>query len=527
MFKYLKICLCVVLVLCLLLLSACTNSTTTTTVETIDIPVEGPINSDDPSSDLTNDEPSSSDGGDIMDNNSKPLISNPSSPDKNPTPSNPDEVPDQSIGSDNNLGSATVGGETQTVFTPISLADAQKTAKTYMSAMASQYNITDINAVNSGIYNSDNYRIAKLIEKALKGENLTIATLGGSITNGGKADTVADRYANRLQDWFEATFPNIKVTLINAGIGATTSSFGLYRLNEDVLMYDPDLIIIEYAGNDGTREYLVEPYEALLRCALNYKEAAVIPFYFVHKDKKKTAQKTQQATADYYKLPQVSYLDAYGSYSDWNSMFPPTDTIHPSSLGHIRAGFALGQLLTNALNNYNSAQKSYTMPAAKYASSLNHGKDYLAKVQFELGKASFLKATVVNNKVEDRPLENKIKFENNNLSLKKDNYKLTHHNLDLVTVPKGKTLKLTITDIKAFLIIMARDTDCGSDIEVVVTENDTKKKTTSSLNCYYKKLNLWDSGILYRTSNGKPHSVTVEITPKDGAFSFAALGLTD
>ena len=169
MFKYLKICLCVVLVLCLLLLSACTNSTTTTTVETIDIPVEGPINSDDPSSDLTNDEPSSSDGGDIMDNNSKPLISNPSSPDKNPTPSNPDEVPDQSIGSDNNLGSATVGGETQTVFTPISLADAQKNAKTYMSAMASQYNITDINAVNSGIYNSDNYRIAKLIEKALKG----------------------------------------------------------------------------------------------------------------------------------------------------------------------------------------------------------------------------------------------------------------------------------------------------------------------------------------------------------------------
>ena len=527
MFKYLKICLCVVLVLCLLLLSACTNSTTTTTVETIDIPVEGPINSDDPSSDLTNDEPSSSDGGDIMDNNSKPLISNPSSPDKNPTPSNPDEVPDQSIGSDNNLGSATVGGETQTVFTPISLADAQKNAKTYMSAMASQYNITDINAVNSGIYNSDNYRIAKLIEKALKGENLTIATLGGSITNGGKADTVADRYANRLQDWFEATFPNIKVTLINAGIGATTSSFGLYRLNEDVLMYDPDLIIIEYAGNDGTREYLVEPYEALLRCALNYKEAAVIPFYFVHKDKKKTAQITQQATADYYNLPQISYLDAYGSYSDWNSMFPATDTIHPSSLGHIRAGFALGQLLTNALNNYNSAQKSYTMPAAKYASSLNHGKDYLAKVEFNLGKASFLKATVVNNKVEDRPLENKIKFENNNLSLKKDNYKLTHHNLDLVTVPKGKTLKLTITDIKAFLIIMARDTDCGSDIEVVVTENDTKKKTTSSLNCYYKKLNLWDSGILYRTSNGKPHSVTVEITPKDGAFSFAALGLTD
>ncbi len=526
MFKYLKICLCVVLVLCLLLLSACTNSTTTTTVETIDIPVEGPINSDDPSSDLTNDEPSSSDGGNIMDNNTKPLNSNPSSTGQTSTPSNPDWVPDQSIGSDNNLGSATVG-EIQTVFTPISLADAQKNAKTYMDAMASQYGITDINAVNSGIYNSDNYRIAKLIEKALKGENLTIATLGGSITNGGKADTAADRYANRLQDWFEATFPNIKVTLINAGIGATTSSFGLYRLNEDVLMYDPDLIIIEYAGNDGTREYLVEPYEALLRSALNYKEAAVIPFYFVHKDKKKTAQITQQATADYYNLPQISYLDAYGSYSDWNSMFPATDTIHPSSLGHIRAGFALGQLLTNALNNYNSAQKSYTIPSAKYASSLNHGKDYLAKVQFELGKTSFLKAAVVNNKVEDRPLENKIKFENNNLFLKKDDHKLTHHNLDLVTVPKGKTLKLTITDIKAFLIIMARDTDCGSDTEIVVTENDTKKKTTSSLNCYYKTLNLWDSGILYRTSDGKAHSVTVEITPKDGSFSFAALGLTD
>lgn len=461
-----------------------------------------------------------------MSNSDKPSSSN-----KNPVNSSssitnvddPNFVPDQSIGSDVVI-SNTVKGEEQTVFTPISLADAQKNAKKHMDSTSATFSISNIDSVNSAIYNTDDYRLAKLIEKALKGENLTIATLGGSITNGGGAGGAQYRYVTRIHEWFKATFPNIKVTLINAGIGATTSAFGIYRLKEDVLIYDPDLIVIDYAANDGTRAHLTETYEGLLRCALNYKETAVVPIYFSNKAKA-SAQKTEKTTADHYKLPQVSYMDAFKDYSDWANMY--ADGTHPNALGHGRAAFAFNQLMTTALNNYNSAKKSYSIPEPIISSCLNYGKDTLVKLQYQNGEVSFLKNQVVNNKTEDVPLTGKITFDNKNYTLKKDNHALVHHNFDIIKVAKGKTLKFTIKDIKTFLIIMARDADQGSNIEVVVTENDTKKKTTTTIDCYYKKLNIWDSGALYKTSDGKPHSVTVELTPIDADFSFAGLGISE
>ncbi|MGN0661041.1 MAG: hypothetical protein ACI4JX_04900, partial [Oscillospiraceae bacterium] len=77
-------------------------------------------------------------------------------------------------------------------------------------------------------------RLARVIKKAQAGEEITFACLGGSITQGSSA-TDNYGYAYLLRDWFEATFPQAKINYVNAGIGATDSHLGIYRLERDVL----------------------------------------------------------------------------------------------------------------------------------------------------------------------------------------------------------------------------------------------------------------------------------------------------
>ncbi len=71
----------------------------------------------------------------------------------------------------------------------------------------------------------------------------TVAFLGGSITemNGYRAMVQAD---------LQARFPETQFTFINAGIGSTCSTTGAFRLEEDVLSAQPDLLFVEFAVND-------------------------------------------------------------------------------------------------------------------------------------------------------------------------------------------------------------------------------------------------------------------------------------
>jgi len=76
-----------------------------------------------------------------------------------------------------------------------------------------------------------------------KGE-VHVAYLGGSITaqEGWRPKTLA---------YFQKTYPNAKVSQINASIGGTGSDLGVFRLQHDVLDHKPDLLFVEFAVNDG------------------------------------------------------------------------------------------------------------------------------------------------------------------------------------------------------------------------------------------------------------------------------------
>lgn len=80
--------------------------------------------------------------------------------------------------------------------------------------------------------------------KLKSGGEVRIAYLGGSITaqEGWRPKTLA---------YFQKTYPQAKVSQINAAIGGTGSDLGVFRLKQDVLEKKPDLMFVEFAVNDG------------------------------------------------------------------------------------------------------------------------------------------------------------------------------------------------------------------------------------------------------------------------------------
>jgi lysophospholipase L1-like esterase len=89
--------------------------------------------------------------------------------------------------------------------------------------------------------------LPNLRRKAEAREPVVIGFIGGSITfNAGHGGFVSE-----IPAWLTARFPGLKVQTINAAISATGSEFGAQRVDRDVLVHHPDLVVIEFAVNDS------------------------------------------------------------------------------------------------------------------------------------------------------------------------------------------------------------------------------------------------------------------------------------
>jgi lysophospholipase L1-like esterase len=76
------------------------------------------------------------------------------------------------------------------------------------------------------------------------GGEVRIAYLGGSIT-------AQEGWRPKSLAYFQKEFPAAKISQINAAIGGTGSDLGVFRLKQDVLDKQPDLVFVEFAVNDG------------------------------------------------------------------------------------------------------------------------------------------------------------------------------------------------------------------------------------------------------------------------------------
>jgi len=96
--------------------------------------------------------------------------------------------------------------------------------------------------------------ISHLRAKLVAGESVTVAFLGGSITQ----NSEESGFAKLIPQWIESRFPGARVTSVNAGMGGTDSAWVAKRLDREVLDAKPDVVFVEFAVNDGDRDSIAD-----------------------------------------------------------------------------------------------------------------------------------------------------------------------------------------------------------------------------------------------------------------------------
>ncbi len=219
-------------------------------------------------------------------------------------------------------------------------------------------------------------RFTKLFQKAARGEKIVIGAIGGSITWGAEK-TLEGQYIERIGQWFRDTF-HCEVEVVNAGIGATNSYYGVHRLQKDLLDYKPDFVIVEYAVNDPDTQLAQNTYEMLVRNVLSSETDPAVLLLCTMAAGGKNVQEYHVACGEYYDLPVVSYRDAvwpemkYGRIK-WEELSP--DDVHPNNTGHGILSLFVTELLQKIYKKQVPMDEStYTLPTKTYYETLYNEK---------------------------------------------------------------------------------------------------------------------------------------------------------
>ncbi|TCD26170.1 SGNH/GDSL hydrolase family protein [Pedobacter psychrodurus] len=190
-------------------------------------------------------------------------------------------------------------------------------------------------------------------EKLGKNEPVTVAFLGGSITN-------MEGWRGLVRNYLNKTYPQIKFKFINAGIPSLGSLPHAFRLQRDVLDSGKiDLLFIESAVNDHVNQTAEQTQhralEGIIRHTLNKNpKTDIVMMAFADEDKNDdfnkgkipTEVKVHSDLAEYYHLPfinialEVDKRIANREFT-WKSDFKD---LHPSPFGQ--------QLYFNTIKTY-------------------------------------------------------------------------------------------------------------------------------------------------------------------------------
>ena len=204
----------------------------------------------------------------------------------------------------------------------------------------------------------DPVRVAKVIRKLQAGEEVTIAYLGGSITQGTGADN-ENCYAALTTKWIESQYPDAKVNYVNAGIGATGSYIGVHRCDAQVLSHDPDLVFIDFSVNDESQNNAINKltYEGLIRKIWKHSSNPGIICIAMTQDNGTSVQDCHGEVTEKYSVPFVSYHDAMLNFLNTNDVQWSDisgDNIHPNMSGHAILSAMLTTYLQYVTDNLDS-----------------------------------------------------------------------------------------------------------------------------------------------------------------------------
>ena len=235
----------------------------------------------------------------------------------------------------------------------------------------------DIDYSKAPAVNGNHDRLLSVMERADKGDKITVAFLGGSITEGSVASDDKNCYVYLTYRWWCSTFPNARIQYVNAGIGGTPSLLGVGRCNEDILDYEPDVVYIEFSVNDVDLPNVSEIYEGLLRKVLYSKSnPAVVVINNGFYNDGRTVQDVHNKLASYYGIPAISIVDTLVACT-LDGRIPirdiTPDDLHPNDRGHILLAGVIRYVQDKIYNEYLDKRIDLTLQNSVLSESADPG----------------------------------------------------------------------------------------------------------------------------------------------------------
>lgn len=146
--------------------------------------------------------------------------------------------------------------------------------------------------------------LGTFFDKLRENREVTVAFIGGSITQGDFC------YRQQISRFMEERWPHVRFRWINAGVAGTGTDLGAFRIDSQVLGYDPDLVIMEFAVNGGYAPGM----EGMIRKTICHDPSVGICLLYTVKSGQTEIYsrgdvpegiKTLETLAEYYDIPSV------------------------------------------------------------------------------------------------------------------------------------------------------------------------------------------------------------------------------
>jgi hypothetical protein len=152
--------------------------------------------------------------------------------------------------------------------------------------------------------------LPNFFSKLKAGGEIKIAYMGGSIT-------AAAGWRVLTLQWFRDSYPNARISEVNAAVDGTGSGLGCFRLEHNVLRHKPDMLLVEFAVNDSgySQASVVRTMEGIVRQAWRALPELDICFVYtfaqeamlreLQRGKYPPTASAMEAVADHYGIPSI------------------------------------------------------------------------------------------------------------------------------------------------------------------------------------------------------------------------------
>ncbi|WP_296795921.1 carbohydrate binding domain-containing protein [Ruminococcus sp.] len=238
----------------------------------------------------------------------------------------------------------------------------------YKETASSQY----IDFYKSSIKHMGNtYRLSQKLAAAEQGQPLTVAYLGGSITEG-------KNYTTPFSNYLKNTFAKGSFKEINAGLSGTSSVVGLVRSEKQIVEQKPDIIFLEFSVNDHEDIMYKKCFESCIKKFLEMPNAPAVGIIITRAKGGFSSQSQMYPIGKNFDIPVISMDDALTKA--FNSHFLNTsdyytDEYHPHQKGGQLVADCMAYYIRQAMKSQNACS-SYTLPSkyvygAEYSNTVN------------------------------------------------------------------------------------------------------------------------------------------------------------